>query len=447
MLVKFAFIKCTLSNNHQNIKTIGLATAIFIAIANMIGTGVFTSLGYQVVGTHTVFALIMLWVVGGIVALCGALCYAELGAALPRSGGEYHLLSVIYHPSIGFLAGWVSLVAGFAAPTALAAMSLSKYTQVVFTNVPVAHIGALVVILLMIIHSVSIKAGSHVQNFFTILKIAVIIVFIFFGLAASKHQSVSLYPTKNGFAEMLAPTYFISLVYVSFAYTGWNAAIYFVSELRNLQRNLPKALFFATLLVLFLYALLNYVFLYVVPQANLSGKIEIGFITATQLFGSSIGRVVSICIALLMVSTIGAMVFVGGRITQAMGEDYRVLSILGKRTIYKTPMNAIIFQGIITLLFIYSSTFEQVIVYTSFTMILINNLTVFGIIILRIKQPNLPRPFKVWGYPFVPILFLLINVAIMFYVCIEKPKESLIGFGIICAGLLLYFLNGRFAKK
>ncbi|QHT71598.1 amino acid permease [Rhodocytophaga rosea] len=433
------------SNAHH--KTIGLHTAASIAIANMVGTGVFTSLGYQVVDIQSVFALIMLWIVGGIIALCGALSYGELGTALPRSGGEYHLLTAIYHPAMGFLSGWVSATAGFVAPTAIAAIALGKYTAVVFPSVPVNHLAAVVVIVFAVIHSISIRLGSYFQNFFTLIKIGVMLIFIFFGFTTNTPQSISLLPEFSDWKVLLSPPFAVSLVYVSYAYTGWNASIYVVGELRNPQKNLPKALFLSTLLVLVLYALLNYVFLYTVPMAELAGKVEIGFLAGNKLFGTTAADVLSLLIAALMISTISAMIFVGARITQVMGEDYPALHLLSLRTVRHTPVNAILFQTLITLIFIYTSSFEQVIVYAAFTLMLLTTLTVAGVYVLRWRRPDLPRPYKTWGYPFTPALFLLANTWIMIYVLIERPLESCIGLGIIAAGALIYFINSRMAMK
>ncbi len=426
--------------------TIGLMTAMLIAVANMIGTGVFTSLGYQVVSIHTTFALLMLWVIGGVVALAGAFCYAELGAALPRSGGEYHFLSAIYHPSAGFVAGWVSLVAGFAAPTALAAMAFAKYAAPAADRVDTVHLGAGAVIAIAAIHGYSGKGGHLFQNFFTGVKILVIVFFIVAGLLSPDHRELDLLPGPGALAEMATPPYFIALVYVSFAYTGWNAAAYFVREIRSPGKNLPPALIYATALVMVLYGLLNYVFLYLVPAGELAGKIEIGYIAALRLFGEEGGRLLSLVIAMLMLSTIGAMIFIGARVVQAMGTDYPVLAVLEKASSSGTPFRAVLFQTAVTLLFIYTSTFEQVIIYTTFTLLLINSLTVAGVVVLRWRKPGLPRPYRAWGYPVTPFGFLAVNLAIMGYVCYEKPAESVIGLGIVLTGFVLYLLNRRLRR-
>lgn len=424
-------------------KSVGLITAVSIAVANMIGTGVFTSLGYQVVNIQSAFALIMLWVVGGVVALCGALSYGELGAALPRSGGEYHLLSEIYHPALGFLSGWVSLTAGFAAPTAIAAIALGEYTHAVFPAVPVTHLGALAVVLITLVHATSIRWGNLLQNVSTAIKVGVVLLFIVLGFMASGGQPVTIIPAWSDWEILVSPFFAVALVYVSYAYTGWNAAVYIVGEIRNPQRNLPLALFIATVLVTVLYALLNYVFLLLVPIPELAGKVEVGFLAAEQMLGPAAADILSILIAVLMVSTISAMVFIGGRIARVIGEDYRIFGMLSRQSEKQIPVNALIFQGIVTLFFLYTSSFEQVMIYATFLLIGMSSLTVAGVYVLRWRRPRMDRPYKTWGYPFTPALFLLANTFIMVYVVVERPLESLVGLAIMVAGILLYMINKK----
>ncbi len=427
-------------------KTVGLFTATSIVVANMVGTGVFTTLGLQVAGIKSIFALILLWVIGGVIALCGALSYGELGAALPRSGGEYHLLSEIYHPSIGFLSGWVSLTAGFAAPTAISAIALGEYTHAVYPSVPVSHTGAVSVVLITFVHAASIRWGNFLQNVSTIIKVAVVVLFIVLGFTVSNPQPISIVPEYSDWVALTTPFFAVSLVYVIYAYSGWNAAVYIVGEIENPQRNLPLALFIATILVIILYALLNYVFLLMVPLPELAGKVEVGFLAAERMLGPAAADALSLLIAVLMVSTISAMVFIGGRIGQVMGEDYQVLAKLAPRSKEYTPVNALVFQAIMILLFIYTSTFEQVMVYATILLIGMSSLTVAGVYVLRWRQPNLERPYQTWGYPITPALFLMANTFIMSYVVVERTLESLIGLGIMLIGIALYMVNRRWGS-
>ncbi len=426
------------------IKTqIGLFTATSLVVANMIGTGVFTSLGFQVMEIQSEFSLLMLWVVGGIIALCGALTYGELGAALPRSGGEYHLLTKIYHPVLGFLSGWTSVTVGFAAPAALAAIALSTYLTALFPELPVKHLAAGMVLLFTIIHASSIKFGSYSHNSITVLKVLLILFFIGAAYGINNAQPISILPSFRDLNLISSPGFAVSLIYVSFAYAGWNAAIYIVGEIKQPQKNLPKALFTGTLIVLVLYFFLNYIFLYTVPMSELSGQIQIGYLSGSKIFGDIGGKLMAGTIAFLLLSTVSGHVFVGPRIMQVMGEDYHVLKLLGRKSENNIPVNSLLFQLAITLVLIYSSSFEQVMVYAGFTLNLITTITVAGIFVMRKKSPALNRPYKTPGYPATPLIFLIVSIWTLTYVMLDKPFESFTGLGIVLLGLVVYFINSR----
>jgi len=432
-----------MNNKTNGLVQIGLVTASSLVIASMIGTGVFTSLGFQVVDIKSIFPLLMLWIVGGIIALCGALTYSELGAVLPRSGGEYNLLSKIYHPSLGFLAGWVSATVGFAGPAALAAMALGSYLKTVFPGLPADHTAAVAVILFSLIHGSSIDIGSLFQNFFTLLKVTLILVFLGAAFFVEIPQDITILPQSGDWELLTSPYFAVSLVYVSYAYTGWNASIYIVGEIKNPRMTLARSLLLGTMIVMVLYILLNFVFLYTVPLDALSGQVEVGFLSGTSMFGASGGKIMSLAIAVLLVSTVSAYIFLGPRITMVMGEDFAALKWLSVKNTKGIPVNSFYFQLMIALIFIYTSSFDQVLIYASFLLILITTLTVAGIFVLRIRQPNLPRPYKAWGYPFTPLIFLVVSVWTLTFVIIDKTFESLIGIGILITGLVIYFITDR----
>ena len=439
-------------SNQTSIAKVGFITATAIVIANMVGTGVFTSLGFQVMGVKSIFALLMLWIIGGIMALCGALSYSELGAAMPRSGGEYTYLSKIYNPAVGFLSGWVSAIVGFAAPIALAAMALGMYVCTVFPSFNPTYVAAIVVIGVTAVHSISVMVGSGFQNVFTTAKIILIIIFIGLGFFMGEHQSISVLPVSGSFAEIISTPFAISLVFVSYAYSGWNASAYIASEIKNPQKNLPKSILTGTIIVLFLYVLLNYIFLYTVPISEMHDAkggpiVEIGALSAAKIFGVTGGNIMSIIISILLISTISSMVFAGPRVTMSIGEDMSALKILGKKTKKGVPIFAILLQSVIALILIFTSSFGAVLTFLGFTLTLFTTLTVLGLFILRIKQPNLPRPFKTWGYPVTPAIFLLLNLWILWFVINDKPKESLAGLAIVIVGLVIYFISKHFSKN
>jgi APA family basic amino acid/polyamine antiporter len=413
-----------------------------MVIANMIGTGVFTSLGYQVVDLHSVFALLMLWVVGGVLALCGAMTYAELGSRLPSSGGEYQLVRNIYHPLPGFLQGWVSAIAGFAAPTALAAIAFGKYTHSAYPALNEMSLAIALVVVFTLVHSFSVKMGSAFQDTFTIFKVVVIVVFIVLVLAAPATHKIEVLPDAAAWREIFTGSFAVNLIYVSFAYTGWNAAIYVVGEIRDPHKTLPLSLIAGTSLVTVLYALLNLAFLYAVPQQAIAGKVEIGHIVAVSVFGDSAGDLISLTIGLLMISTVSVMVFIGARVIHKMGEDFSSLSFFNRMSSKSVPVTAVWLQGAITLAFIISSTFDQVLVYSAFCLILNTMMAVCGIFVARARKIGQPV-FTMKFYPLAPILFLALNSFILIYVFIDKPVESLVGLGIMLAGIPFYYALSR----
>ncbi|OWP61852.1 amino acid permease [Hymenobacter amundsenii] len=421
---------------------ISVLTGVSIVVANMVGTGVFTSLGFQVMDIQSGFALLMLWIVGGIIALCGALSYGELAAALPRSGGEYHYLSKIYHPSLGFLSGWVSATVGFAAPTAAAALALEQYAGSVWPGLPPKLLAVSVVLLLTLVHGISSRAGSRLQVVVTALKVVVLVGFIGLGLLVATPQPLAFVPQSPAdWHQLLSPAFAVSLIFVSYAYSGWNAAVYVAGEIDQPQRNLPRILLLGTALVLLLYVALNFVFLYSTPISALKGQVEVGFVAATTLFGPAGGRLMGGLIAVLLVSTISSMVFAGPRIVQVMGEDLPALRFLAKRSAAGVPVRALLFQLVLTLVFVIESSFAQVVVYAGFILNLFTFLTVLGLFVLRVRQPELARPYRAWGYPFTPLLFLLLNGWTLWFIARDKPTETLYGLATLLAGLLVYGLS------
>jgi APA family basic amino acid/polyamine antiporter len=424
-------------------KPIGLYTATSLVIANMVGTGVFTSLGFQVLGIHSVFALLLLWIIGGIAATCGALAYGELGAAMPRSGGEYHYLSKIFHPALGFLSGWVSATVGFAAPVALAAMALGDYASRIFTQLSPIPLAIGTVVLLTVIHATDVRLGSRFQVVFTALKVLLIVFFIAAGLALGGvpgHQ-ISLLPGGGVWTDIFSRDFAVSLFFVSYAYSGWNAASYIAGEVDRPQVNVPRSLLLGTVAVTILYVLLNYVFLHTTPMDQLAGQVEVGYIAATSIFGATGGKMMGMVIALLLVSSVSSMIMAGPRVAQVMGQDVPLLGFLARTTRKGIPAVAIAVQSSITVVLILTSSFERVLTYMGFTLNLFTLLTVGGLIVLRIKQPAMPRPVRMWGYPWTAIVFLLIGLWILVYGLIYKPVESVAGFATVLTGLIVYGLG------
>jgi APA family basic amino acid/polyamine antiporter len=421
-------------------RPVTLFSATLLVIANMIGTGVFTTLGLQVAGVRSPFAVLLLWVLGGLSAFCGALSYGELGAMMPRSGGEYTYLSRIFHPAVGFLAGWVSIVAGFAAPIALGAIALGHYVGAISPGIDKTALAASVIVVLSVVHATDVRFGCHFQNLFTAGKIFLIVSFIVAGFFVPEPQPVALLPNRGDVESIFSPGFSLSLVYVFYAYSGWNASAYIAGEIPNPERSLPLSLFLGTLFVSLCYVLLNFVFLYTVPLSELAGKINVGYLSAKAAFGGAGSRIMTLLISLALISTLSSMIMVGPRVTQTMGEDMKALRVLAKRNKRGAPVRAIVLQSSVALLLTFTGTFDIVLTYVGFTLALFVSMSVLGVFVLRVRKPHMRRPFKTWGYPVTPALFLILNGWMIGYLLVWRSLPSLLGLLTVALGFLFYKL-------
>jgi APA family basic amino acid/polyamine antiporter len=419
---------------------VSLSSAVYLVVASMIGTGVFTSLGFQLLGIQSGFIILLLWLTGGLLAFCGAVSYAELSAALPRSGGEYHLLSRALHPLAGFLSGWISATAGFAAPIALAAMAFGSYVSGVFPGLQALPCSFTIVLLVTLVFLRPIRTGSRFLMLFALLKISLIIILVGAAFILVDPQPVSFAPRASELGMVFGGNFAVSLMYVMYAYAGWNAATYIVNDIKDPQRNVPRSLLIGTALVTVLYTGLNAAFLWAAPIDQLKGELEIGLIAGQAVFGPTGGKVMALFIALGLISAISALTWAGPRVTQMMGEDYPLLRWFGKTNPQGVPANATVFQATLVGLLLLTATFEQVLIYIQFVITLSSFLTVLTMMVLRVREPDLPRPYRAWGYPLTPLLFLGITGFTLVQVFTQKPLESLAGLATLLLGLALYLV-------
>jgi basic amino acid/polyamine antiporter, APA family len=418
--------------------TVSVIVATAIVVADMIGVGVFTSLGFQVKDIPSGFAILLLWSVGGVVALCGVFSYSELGAMFPRSSGEYNFLNRAYHPAFGFLAGWVSATVGFAAPVALAAMAFGEYGKSVLPAASPLALALGVVGLVSVVQLCGLKHSSTFQLIATILKVVLIVAFLIAGLAAGTPQPVSFAPAPGDFARIASAPFAIGLVFVMYAFSGWNAATYIIGEMRLPQQNLPRALLSGTLIVTLLYIALNAVFLHTTPIDKLSGQLDVARIAGSYIFGEIGGRIVGAMICIGLVSSISAMMWIGPRVMMTMGEDIPALRIFARKSGNGAPAYAILFQLAISVLLLFTRSFEAVLDFIQFGLLFCSFFTVLGVIKLRISRPDLPRPYRAWGYPVTPVVFLLVTGFMMYYLLVERPLQSGLGILIMLSGLVIY---------
>src|ERR1700732_5566475 len=415
-----------------------MLTATAIVVADMVGVGVFTSLGFQVQAIPSGFPLLLLWVVGGGVALCGVFSYGELTSMFPRSSGVYNLLRQTYHPAVGFLAGWLSATVGFAAPVALAAMAFGQYGKAILPGVPPLALGLCVIWIVSLVGLRGIRQSSAFQMVWTVLKVGVILAFLVAGVVLGTPQPISFAPSPADASLVISAPFAISLVFVMYSYSGWTAATYIVGEMRDPRRSLPRSLLVGTSIVIVLYVALNALFLYATPMNQLAGQIDVAVIAGKHMFGDIGGRIVGALICIGLVSSISAMMWIGPRVMMTMGEDIPSLRGFARRSTRGVPAYAILFQLAVATLMLFTQSFEKVLDFIQSALLFCSCFTVLGVIKLRITQPNLPRPYRAWGYPLTPIVFLLVTAFMMYYLLTERPLQTSLGILTMISGLLMY---------
>ncbi len=414
-------------------------TGVAIVIANMIGTGVFTSLGFQIPEIQNTYTIIFLWVLGGIFALAGAFSYAEVGTFINESGGEYVFLSKIIHPFVGYLSGWISISVGFAAPVALASIAISEYVPI--NGFKITYLSIAIILIISLVHSFNLKISALFQNISTSIKIIFIILFVVSGFLITSTGENAISFTTSFSQEIWSAAFAISLIYVTYSYSGWNAAAYIVEEFKSPIKDLPKALITGTIVVTILYTLLQIVFLRHAPYDELVNQIEVGSIAANHMFTPRIAGLFSGMISLLLISSISAMIWVGPRVVAKMAEDYRIWSFL-KLSPSGIPVKAIWFQAIVSLVLILSGTFEQILIYCGILLNLSSALVVVAVFVIR-RHSFHQLSYRSPGYPVWQIIFLLLSVWMIIFAITNKPLETLIGFINILLGIGTYLINHK----
>ncbi|MCA9607096.1 MAG: amino acid permease [Myxococcales bacterium] len=428
-----------MTTDARRIKT---HTATFLVVASMVGTGVFTTSGLLLEQLGSTPAVLLAWGLGGLLALTGALSYAELVAALPRNGGEYQLLSEVYHPAVGFSSGVVSFVVGFSAPVAASAIAFGSYLHAVWPAVPEIPAALGLIVAMCAVHAFRVGLGSGAQDALTLFKILLVVIFIAAGVGSLDLSRLS-HATRPLLDASLSPAFAVALIYVTFSYSGWNAATYVAGELENPGRALPIALIAGTSLVTGLYLAVNVVFLAGAPPEDLRGVVEVGAVAATHMHGPAAGRILSVVIALGLVSTVGALIMTGTRVLDAMGRDHGPLAALARRATGGGPFVAVGLQGVLASIMVLTSSFDALLGYIGFTLSIFAALTVAGVVVLRVRRPELERPYRTWLYPVTPVIFVLLMVWMILWSVAAEWIVSLVGLGTIAVGLLLWWVVRR----
>jgi APA family basic amino acid/polyamine antiporter len=428
--------------------TVGTFTAVCLIVSNAVGSGIFTTTGFLARDLGDPRWILALWALGGALALAGALSYAELGASLPRVGGEYVYLREAFGPWLGFLSGWTSFTIGFGAAIAASCIGFAHYLAILLPDGPgwpgpVVFATALVW-LLTGVHLLGVERGGRFQRWVTVAKIGGVALLLGIALAAGGGDWRRL----GGSAAAPAPTLgaaAVGLVFVLYSYSGWNAAAYIAGEVREPQRSLPRALFGGTLFVALLYVAINVFYLYALPISALSAEpvLPVAEKAVGALLGPSASAAVSALLCLSIAGAASSMVWAGSRVTSAMALDAAVPRILGRQSEDGAPTFAILLQAVWVTILLVTGTFEQLVVYGGFAIALFSGAAVASLIVLRRRRPQLERPYRVPAYPWVPAGFIAATLWIAGHALVERPAEALLSLGTVALGLPLYLLGRR----
>ena len=367
-----------------------------MVVANMIGTGVFTTSGFLLADLKSPRTVLAVWLVGGVIAMLGALSYGALARRIPESGGEYMFLSRTLHPLAGNIAGWVSLVVGFSAPLAAAAFAFGAYAKPWLPGWRPQVAGTVLVLGFTALHAAHVQRGAWVQNAAVVLKVVLIGFFVAFGLTRLR------FPEATGAPSSPVSDFAISLIWVSFSYSGWNAAIYIGGEVRDPERNLPLSLLLGAGVVTLLYVALNTVFVFATAPTELVGKLEVGQIAARALGGPALATWVTALVALVLISSVSSLIMAGPRVYARMAEDGYLPRWLAASE--GPPRASIALQSTLALILLWSATYERLLTWIGFTLSLSTAATVIGLMVLRRREG---AGLRVVGWPWVPALFLL----------------------------------------
>ena len=422
----------------------------------MIGAGIFTTSGLLMADLKNPMIMLLLWLFGGIIAFTGAMCYGEIGASIPKAGGEYAFLTKLYSPRLGFLSGWISFVVGFSAPIAASSIGFSEY---LYRAIPyifdVSWIGIggmkkiysiIIIMIFTLVHLRGVDFGAKVQNYLTLMKVLLVVGLILFGFFLGNGDFANLRPAEaTPLLKTGWKTIGLSLMWIMFAYSGWNASVYIGSEIKNPERNIPLSLLIGTGVVSLLYLLLNLLFIYAIPSHEMEGVIAVGGLAIGKLFGPDYESFFSLLVAFALFSSISAFIILGPRVYFAMSKDGHFFRFASKvHPKYQVPTYSIIFQGIISVVIILSGTFDQILTYMGFSLGIFPIITIFGI--FKLRKKNLSK-LKLPGYPFTPMIYILAGITMLTLSFMERPLESSIAILTILAGLPAYYLFGKQRAK
>ena len=443
------------SNSPPGPKRFGTATAAFVVVSSMVGTGVLTTSGFSMYFLGSNQLMLVLWVVGGILAVCGALTLCELTALIPRSGGDYVYLHESYGPVVAFLSGWVSFFIGFGGPIAASAAAAANYLLVPLDLPPATEgvarpaLASVIVLTLAVVHCRGRDASIRTQGAMTLIKLAILVTLAVAGVALGWGRWSSLFDRPEMTSSVWA-TMTSSLVYVTYAYTGWNSASYLAGEVDQPQRRMPRAILIGTGLVTVLYLLLNLAYALAIPApavrelvgapANVGVVAPIAQIAAERLVGPGIANPLSVAIGLTLMASVSAYVLTGPRVLMAMAAAGQFPAWAGVVSPRGAPIRATAAQVGWALVLLWTASFEPILLYAGIGLSLFSMLTVSSVFVLRRSRPGADRPFRTPGYPLTPLAYLFGTGALVLAVAHDRREVALASAGSILAGIPVYYL-------
>ena len=426
----------------------GLSTATYVVIASMVGTGILVSPGYMMASLNNYTVIFGLWILGGLLALCGALCVAELAAALPRAGGEYVYLREAYGPMPAFLCGWTSFFLGFSAPLAVASYIAAKYFLTPFgLDTETGHLvqvtGAVIIIAITLPNLIGHRQSAWTQNLTTILKLGLFVALVVLAFLFGKGRLAN-FSEGQAIREVGLGTAATQLFYVMFAYSGWNAASYLAGEVKNPGKILPRSLLLGTGLVIILYLALNLVFAYAVPLGDVGfdNAEKVPQLAVEKLFGARASSIFSVAIGLAFLATVSAFIITGPRVYYAMAKDRLFPSVAGRISEKgQVPIYAMIAQSLLAIIFIlFVKEFKNLYQYASIGLSLFAMLFIAAVYVLRWRRPDMERPFRLPGYPVVPAIFMAVTLFMTVFAFKLWWKPSVYSVGSILVGIPVYYV-------
>lgn len=433
------------------LRELNLFDASLLVIGCIIGAGIFRTPASIAAALDAPFLILLLWGIGGVLSLFGALCYAELAASFPKTGGDYIYLRESYGPLVGFLFGWTKLFIERTGTIAVLGVVFAEYLRFVFHygEERLKGIACLAILLLTVVNIVGVRWGKYTQNVFTLLKVAAIIGIIAFGVTRAHTAVPALYPFFP--AEISLETIQslgVALIFVLWTYGGWTEAAYVAEEVKEPEQNLPRAIFIGVVGTMVLYLLLNAIYLYYIPVQEMMKVKLVAAETVDRAMGIGWGNGVALLVSLSAFGALNGYILTGARILYALGEDHPLFRKFSKvHPDLHTPVVALWFNAAAASILILTKSFEEILTYTTVAIAIFFAMTGISLFILRRKYPDRKRPYKVWGYPVTPLLFIGTTFLFILNACLREPKESFFGLGLVALGFPLYWLSRRIGNN